>query len=110
MSIAGTNISGLRYYAVHLLLLTPALPLLPADLPGEPGARAVCPLYCRQYFLWLGLSLLRVSGPGCPEGQCPQLHHRAAGRLPHRYPPAAGPASCTSCQLLVFILTPPSLP
>ena len=60
-------------------------PSFSTDLPGEPGASAVCPLHHRQHLLWPAHRALRDSSGGCPEGQRPRLHHGAPGRLQYRY-------------------------
>lgn len=57
----------------------------PTDLSSKPGARAVRPLHHRQHLLRPAYRALRDGGGGCAEGQCPRLHHGAAGRVQHRY-------------------------
>ena len=96
----------------------PCRPPSPTDLPGEPGASVVCSLHHRQHLLWSARRALRDSGGGCPEGQCPRLHHGAPGRLQYRYRAQSitstvpgGPSSgiqpselCVAlCQLLFII-------
>lgn len=81
----GWGDSGDSWWVCCQPRLATLLSAFSTDLSGKPGACAVCPLHHRQHLLRPAHRALRDGGGGCAEGQCPRLHHGAAGRVQHRY-------------------------